>query len=274
MFQRFTEQARRVVFFARYETSFHGAVYIEAEHLLLGLIREDPTVIRRFLGPRNTVADLRAEIERQLPPGERISTSVEVPLSQESKRILQLAFDAADKIGSFSIDTEHLLLAMLCEEGSLAAKLLRKRGVTPDTVREHLAKAGGDERPVERKPEARFTVESFLAALQSGNRVQLVSFFAADARFLDAAGAPWMGRGEIETQIEHLLALYARKNVRSVIEAVHAGAGQSVVARVLFTNLPLRGRLSKGMHRMTIVLAPENDDWIISLLQVTPVVDD
>ena len=41
MFERYTEKARRVIFFARYEASQFGSPYIESEHLLLGLIRED-----------------------------------------------------------------------------------------------------------------------------------------------------------------------------------------------------------------------------------------
>ena len=41
MFERYTEKARRVIFFARYEASQFGSPYIETEHLLLGLLRED-----------------------------------------------------------------------------------------------------------------------------------------------------------------------------------------------------------------------------------------
>ena len=40
MFERYTEKARRVIFFARYEASQFGSPYIETEHLLLGLLRE------------------------------------------------------------------------------------------------------------------------------------------------------------------------------------------------------------------------------------------
>ena len=40
MFERYTERARRVIFFARYEASQFGSEYIQTEHLLLGLARE------------------------------------------------------------------------------------------------------------------------------------------------------------------------------------------------------------------------------------------
>ena len=51
MFERYTEKARRVIFFARYEASQFGAIQIEAEHILLGLIREDKKFDLSFLPP-------------------------------------------------------------------------------------------------------------------------------------------------------------------------------------------------------------------------------
>jgi ATP-dependent Clp protease ATP-binding subunit ClpC len=50
MFQRYTEKARRVIFFARYEAGQYGSPYIETEHLLLGFLREDRALVKRFLG--------------------------------------------------------------------------------------------------------------------------------------------------------------------------------------------------------------------------------
>ena len=49
MFERYTEKARRVIFFARYEASQFGSPYIETEHLLLGLLRDDKALTNRFL---------------------------------------------------------------------------------------------------------------------------------------------------------------------------------------------------------------------------------
>jgi ATP-dependent Clp protease ATP-binding subunit ClpC len=50
MFERYTEKARRVIFFARYEASQFGAPYIETEHLLLGLLQENKALAFRFFG--------------------------------------------------------------------------------------------------------------------------------------------------------------------------------------------------------------------------------
>src|SRR5438445_1213963 len=80
MFERYTEKARRVIFFARYEASQFGAPAIEPEHLLLGLMREDKTLTGRFF-PRAqiTIESIRREIEGRTLLRERIPTSVELP---------------------------------------------------------------------------------------------------------------------------------------------------------------------------------------------------
>ena len=51
MFERYTERARRVLFFARYEASQLGSISIETEHLLLGLIREGKGLTSRLFAP-------------------------------------------------------------------------------------------------------------------------------------------------------------------------------------------------------------------------------
>jgi ATP-dependent Clp protease ATP-binding subunit ClpC len=50
MFERYTENARRTIFFARHEASRFGSFCIESEHLLLGLLREDKALTCRFVG--------------------------------------------------------------------------------------------------------------------------------------------------------------------------------------------------------------------------------
>lgn len=88
MFEHYTEKARRTIFFARYEASQLGGSYIETEHLLLGLLREDKALANRFLGSHAAVESIRKRIEDRTAPGQKVSTSVDLPLSHESKRVL------------------------------------------------------------------------------------------------------------------------------------------------------------------------------------------
>jgi ATP-dependent Clp protease ATP-binding subunit ClpC len=60
MFDRYTEKARRVIFFARYEASQFGTPQIESEHVLLGLLREDRFLFRHLMPSGWTVESIRA----------------------------------------------------------------------------------------------------------------------------------------------------------------------------------------------------------------------
>lgn len=140
MFEKYTEKARRVIFFARYEASQLGSPLIETEHLLLGLIREDKSFASRFL-PRSatTVQDIRKEIEGRTLVRDKVSTSVDLPFSEESKRVLNCAAEESEKLFHKHIGTEHILLGLLREEKSVAAEILREHGLRPRMIREELS---------------------------------------------------------------------------------------------------------------------------------------
>src|ERR1700749_3026185 len=106
MFERYTEKARRVIFFARYEASQFGSPYIETEYLLLGLLREDKALTNRFMRSPSTVESIRREIEKHTTIREKISTSVDLPLSDECKRVLSYAAEEAERLGHKQIGTE------------------------------------------------------------------------------------------------------------------------------------------------------------------------
>src|ERR1051326_7974869 len=124
MFERYTEKARRVVFFARYEASQFGSPYIESEHLLLGLIREDKGLTHRFFQSVESIDEIRRQIEGHTIVREKTSTSVDLPVSNECKRILAYAAEEAERLGHQHIGTEHLLLGVLRERECFAAEIL------------------------------------------------------------------------------------------------------------------------------------------------------
>jgi uncharacterized protein (TIGR03435 family) len=139
MFERFTERARRALFFARYEASQLGSAGIDTEHLLLGLIREGKGLITRLFADGGVAGDdIRAEVLGRVPRGPTISTSVEIPFSGAAKRALQYAAQEADGLSHDYIGTEHLLLGLLREQGSVAADVLTSRGLRLNRVREKI----------------------------------------------------------------------------------------------------------------------------------------
>ncbi len=139
MFERYTERARRVLFFARYEASQLGSVSIETEHLLLGLIREGKGLTSRiFQRSHLSLESIRKEVEGRTVFREKVSTSVEIPFSGETKRVLQYAAEEADRLLHSYIGTEHLLLGILREERSVAASILMEKGMRLNTVRDDI----------------------------------------------------------------------------------------------------------------------------------------
>jgi len=148
MFERYTEDARRALFFARFEASRLGSVAIETEHLLLGLIREPASVaglvVAQFCLP---LAVIRREVERRTTFREKLANSIEIPFSSETKRVLQYAAEEADRLLHNDIGTEHLLLGILYEEQSLAASVLAEKGMRLSTARDEVVQAR-NKRPV------------------------------------------------------------------------------------------------------------------------------
>jgi len=139
MFERYTERARRVLFFARYEATQLGSTSIETEHLLLGLIREGKGLTSRiFARSHLSLESIRKDIEGRTVFREKVSTSVEIPFSADTKRVLQFAAEEADRLLHTYIGTEHLLLGILREERSVAASILYEKGMRLANVREDI----------------------------------------------------------------------------------------------------------------------------------------
>ena len=145
MFERYTEKARRIIFFARYEASQFGQPYIETEHILLGLLREDKALTNRFLRSHASVESIRKQVEKHTAIREKISTSVDLPLSNECKRVLAYAAEEAERLGHKHIGTEHLFLGLLREQGCFAQQLLAELGIDLAKAREGISKAPSEQ---------------------------------------------------------------------------------------------------------------------------------
>jgi ATP-dependent Clp protease ATP-binding subunit ClpC len=171
MFERYTVEARRVIFFARYEASQFGSPYIETEHLLLGLLREDKALTNRFLRSHASVDSIRKQIESHTTIREKVSTSVELSLSNECKRVLAYAAEEAERLGHEHLGTEHLLLGLLREEKCFASEILRERGLKLAQIRDELARSPQDKpaarkRPSENSLLAKFSRDLTQAAME------------------------------------------------------------------------------------------------------------
>ncbi|MHB1935389.1 MAG: ATP-dependent Clp protease ATP-binding subunit [Acidobacteriaceae bacterium] len=216
MFERYTEKARRVIFFARYEASQFGSPYIETEHLLLGLLREDKALSNRFLRSHASVESIRKQIEAHTTIREKVSTSVDLPLSNECKRVLAYAAEEAERLSNKHIGTEHLLLGLLREEKCFASEILLERGLRLSTVRDELAKT-----TQERAPQTARNRESSILAEFSRDLTQAA---------LDNQLDPLVGR---DSEVDRVIQILCRRTKNNPVLIGEPGVGKTAIVEGL-----------------------------------------
>jgi ATP-dependent Clp protease ATP-binding subunit ClpA len=147
MFERYNEKARRAIFFSRAEASELGCEQIEADFLLLGIAREDPSLTVNWLGAN--YGELRETAGRLYARSKKIPAHMDLPLSSEAKCVLERAAEEAlrpehdeeaGRVRHKWIGTGHLFLGLLRGPENLAAKMLKERGCDLSAVRMAIAK--------------------------------------------------------------------------------------------------------------------------------------
>jgi len=135
MWQRFTERARRIVFFAQEEAGRLGENHVGTEHLLLGLTRESDSAAAKMLESMSISMDrVREEVKSQVTKGEH-RLSEDMQLTPRAKRVIDLAYDEARALQHDYIGSEHLLLGLIREGEGLASRILANLGADIDTAR-------------------------------------------------------------------------------------------------------------------------------------------
>jgi ATP-dependent Clp protease ATP-binding subunit ClpC len=225
MFERFTETARKGVFFARYEASQTGSAEIDTEHLLLGILRASTVLLAKLFPPVTSLESIRQGLYKNRPIGEHVSESVDMPVSAASKRVLENAVSEADRLKDSEITPEHMLAGLLREESSPAAALLKNYGVTPARLRQ------GTVALISRQPAE--------LAVRERDAISGCRDLTAEAE----AGAlgPLVGR---ERELERLALILSRRTRNNAVLIGESGVGKTAI---------LEGFAQRtGYHRMML----------------------
>lgn len=133
---RFGPDARRAVVEAQNAARALGSDHVDAEHLLVGILRSNPrsaaaqVLTRRGLRPEL----VREEIGSTVGRGGGAATRGHIPFAPAAKKVLEVSLREALALGATHIGTEHLLLAVIEENEGAAAELLARHGVERDDV--------------------------------------------------------------------------------------------------------------------------------------------
>src|SRR6059036_3831127 len=220
MFEKYNEKARRALFFARYEASKLGSKVIESEHLLLGILREGEDIIKEIFARFNVKPEeVRREIEGDRIFVERISSTAELPLSEESKKILAYASHEAESMMHPYVGTEHLLIGLLRVAGCVAGRLLTARGFNLYGVREETISLIKEREVSKQKKELPFLAE-----------------YSRDLTQLAGSGTfdPLIGR---EKELERIIQILSRRTKNNPILLGEPGVGKTAIVEGLATRI-------------------------------------
>jgi len=270
VFERLTEQARRSIFFARYEATHYSSSFIETEHLLLGILREDKP-LSAFLQRRGaSVDEIRRKLEERIaaPGRKKSSDTTEVHLSPECHRILKSAAAEADRFHDPSVGTAHLLLALLTEQESVATGILLDAGVKAAQLRQELERGASAQR--ERPLQA--ALEDFFQSWVAGEFKSFSSFFEDDAILIDERGAQHHGSAAIT---EYCASVRAGGMDMNTLEVTPSGAHflqeKVAVVPVDWAFADSGAGQPPRLVRSMLVLREHDNQWWIAAAQLTQV---
>lgn len=251
MFEKYTPAARKAIFFARYEASQFGSPYIEAEHLLLGILREDATLAVRLLGTAERVNAMRQQIEESIPPAkEKIATSVDLPVSPSCRQAMAYGAEESERLKHAHIGTEHLLVGLIREEKSLAAQIMAGQGLTLAKLRVEAAKsvpAAPDLPPLPKGYVRSLGAEPASQSSEPPRSQQPVRNLTA----LAAEGllGPLIGR---ESELERIIRILSRRTRRNAVLIGEPGVGKTAIVEGLAQRIA-KGAVSPELAGRTVL---------------------
>jgi ATP-dependent Clp protease ATP-binding subunit ClpC len=130
MFEKFTEKGRKIILYAREEAEKRNSEFLDTEHILLAILREEDSIPVAILRKIGISADtVKFEIEKKISEEVNLLTYGEIPFSPKAKKVLEYAIEEARLLGHPYIGSEHLFLGLIKEEEGIAGKVLRSFGV-------------------------------------------------------------------------------------------------------------------------------------------------
>jgi len=225
MFERFNEKAIKAVMMAQEESRRLGHNYVGTEMLLVGVVAESSGASANVLRKVGVnLKDTRKTVEEMVGRGSGM-VSVEIPFTPAAKRVLSDGVEEARRLNSNAIDTAHILLALIKEEGGNAVKILEKLGVDPTKIPEEIVKE------LEEKGEKALVGVSTKGS-GAGGKTGTLEEFGTDLTKMAAEGTmdPLVGRAN---ELERTIQILARRQKNNPVLIGEPGVGKTAIAEGL-----------------------------------------
>ncbi|MHB8572525.1 MAG: ATP-dependent Clp protease ATP-binding subunit [Candidatus Dormibacteria bacterium] len=222
-FERFTERAKKVLTLAQEEAEKSHHSYIGTEHLLLGLLREQEGLAAKVLGNLGVeITKVRATIESVLGRNERIIIQQIIPTSRV-KKVIEISFEEARRMGHNYVGTEHLLLGLLIEGEGIAAHVLEDLGANLEKVRGEIERFLHESNQEE---------ETRTEKSKKPSKTPLLDQFGRDLTELSRRNTldPVIGR---EKEIERVIQILSRRTKNNPALIGDPGVGKTAIAEGL-----------------------------------------
>ncbi|MDR1702080.1 MAG: AAA family ATPase, partial [Sporomusaceae bacterium] len=246
MFNKFTDRARKSLFFAQQEAARFGHGYIGTEHLLLGLLREGEGVAAKALVALNIDLEaVRAQVEEIL--GKEQESTLEMGYTPRAKKVIELAMEEALRLGHNYVGTEHLLLGLIREGEGIAAQVLTNIGVDIGMLRkkviEYLSDYSSKNSPY---PGAVGGSKSNLKTT-----TPLIDEFGRNLNKMSAEGKldPVIGR---EKEIERVIQILLRRTKNNPVVIGEPGVGKTAIAEGLANHI-VEGKIPEILAQKKII---------------------
>ena len=161
MDNNFSTQVKEIISYSREEALRLGNDFIGAEHLMLGLIRDQENTAIKVLKQLNVnLAEIRKEIEMAVKDksGKNVANINSLPLTKQAEKVIRVTVLEAKALKSPMVETEHLLLSILKNKENIATQILNQFDIDYDLFRTELGIIGTSAEPIN-PPSAEFPEE-------------------------------------------------------------------------------------------------------------------
>jgi hypothetical protein len=226
--ERFSQRARRVLSLAQEEAERMHHSSIDAEHILIALVREGNGYASQALRSLGVKLSQVIEVVESLNPPVPSRSSPQLDLAAGTKKVLELAVHESRRMGHETIGTEHLLLGLVRQTTGNAMQALKRLGINAEDVRREVRRVL-QEKPAAPQVEAETTETEQVA----DNPAQAI---------LEMLGKGKLSAEQAATMMEHSTLRGLTVIQMSLLDVVRSG--NATVEQALQLLRPLQAPLS------------------------------